>query len=107
MIFIMLMRILFILSDHCMLSGCNVNVCDLDNDVIDSNTVSGRHIVTLVSSVSDNMKKYSTREVPTHIRFRDAASARNSQGAADSQGAEQETQLSTWRSNSTIFRNQV
>ena len=44
----------------------NTYICDLDNDVTDSNTVSGRHIVTLVSSVSDNMKKYSVREVNTN-----------------------------------------
>ena len=37
----------------------NVTICDLDNDVTDSNTVTGRHIVALVSSVTDN----SAREV--------------------------------------------
>ena len=44
-------------------TNTNTYICDLANDVTDSNTVTGRHIVTLVSSVSDNMKKYSTREV--------------------------------------------
>ena len=44
-------------------TNTNTYICDLDNDVTDSYTVTGRHIVTLVSSVSDNMKKYSAREV--------------------------------------------
>ena len=38
-------------------------ICDLDNDVIDSDIIAGRHIVTLVSTISDNLKKYSVRKV--------------------------------------------
>ena len=44
-------------------TSTNTYICDLDNDVIESNTIAGRHIVTLVSTVSDNLKKYSVREV--------------------------------------------
>ena len=44
-------------------TNTNTYIRDLNNDVTDSNTVTGRHIVTLVSSVSDNMKKYSARDV--------------------------------------------
>ena len=40
-------------------TNTNTYICDLDNDVTDSNTVTGRHIVALVSSVTDN----SAREV--------------------------------------------
>ena len=44
-------------------TSTNTYICDLDNDVIKSNTIAGRHIVTLVSTVSANSKKYSVREV--------------------------------------------
>ena len=54
-------------------TSTNTYICDLDNDVIESNTIAGRHIVTLLSTVSDNLKKYSVIEV------KQAALARNYQ----------------------------
>ena len=38
-------------------TNTNTYTCDLDSDVTDSNTVAGRHIVTLVSTVSDTSIK--------------------------------------------------
>ena len=38
-------------------TNTNTYICDLDNDVTDSNSVAGQHIVTLVSTVSDTSIK--------------------------------------------------
>ena len=44
-------------------SDTNTYICDLECDVTDCYSIAGRHIVTLVTTVTENKKKYSKREV--------------------------------------------